>query len=54
MENKQKINCTVESCRYNNCQNNICELESIIVTPKENTHTENPDESKCSSYKCCE
>ncbi len=54
MDKKQKINCTVESCRYNNCQNNVCELEAIVVTPKENVHTANPDESECSSYECGE
>ncbi len=50
MENKQKINCTVESCIYNNPDNECCNLKSIIVTPKTNTHTGTPDESKCSSY----
>ena len=48
MENKQKINCTVQSCKYNNGQ------KAIIVTPKENVHTTNPDESECSSYECDE
>ena len=50
MENKQKINCTVESCIYNNSENGLCNLKSIIVTPKANNHTGTPDESKCSSY----
>lgn len=52
MDNKQRINCTVESCRYNNGQKKICELDAIIVTPKENVNSGNPDESKCSSYQC--
>ena len=52
MDKKQKINCTVESCRYNNYDENICTLNSIIVTPKLNTNTKNPDESECSSYEC--
>ena len=50
MNNKQKINCTVKSCKYNNHDNELCELNSIIVTPKTNVHTGRPDESKCSSY----
>ena len=29
----QTINCTVSSCKYNNCQRQKCELEGIIVTP---------------------
>ena len=52
MEKNQKINCTVESCRYNNKSAQICNLKSIIVTPKTNTNTTNPDESECSSYEC--
>ena len=50
MEKKQKINCTVESCKYNNGQEQLCRLNSIIVTPKLNVGTSNPDESECSSY----
>lgn len=50
MEKNQKINCTVESCRYNNNSNRTCNLESIIVTPVEGVSTEGPDESMCSSY----
>lgn len=50
MDNRQKINCTVESCKYNNCQKKQCELNSIIVTPVKGVNTSNPDESMCSSY----
>ncbi len=50
MENKQNINCTVGSCKYNNIQKQKCELESIIVTPVEGVNTEKADESMCSSY----
>lgn len=50
MENKQRINCTVESCIYNNSENGLCNLKSIIVTPKTNVNTGTSDESKCSSY----
>ena len=49
MENKQKISCTVESCKYNNTDGR-CTLNEIIVTPKQGCHSKNPDESKCSSY----
>lgn len=49
MEKKQKINCTVGSCKYNN-QNQECMLETIIVTPKQNCNTKKADESMCSSY----
>jgi len=52
MDKKQKINCTVESCKYNNCKKQICELEAIIVSPKLGVHSETPDESECSSYEC--
>lgn len=33
MEKKQKINCTVGSCRYNDVGRQECKLEQIIVTP---------------------
>lgn len=52
MQDKQKINCTVESCEYNNWQDNECTLKQIIVTPCSDCHTGKPDESMCSSYKC--
>ena len=51
MEKKQKINCTVESCKFNDNEHKECDLEAIIVTPIENCDTKNPDESQCSSYK---
>ncbi len=50
MDSKQKINCTVSSCRFNNNQDKECELKQIIVTPTENCDTCKPDESMCSSY----
>ena len=50
MDKNQKINCTVESCRYNNRGEQLCNLKSIIITPKLNVGTANPDESECSSY----
>lgn len=51
MENNQKINCTVKSCKYNEYGTQGCSLKQIIVTPMPNVDTENPDESMCSSYK---
>lgn len=51
MEKRQKINCTVTSCKYNENGEQECSLEQIIVTPIENCDTKQPDESMCSSYK---
>lgn len=50
MEKNQKINCTVSSCKYNNTQNQKCQLESIVVTPTEGVNSGTADESMCSSY----
>lgn len=50
MEPNQKINCTVESCKYNNKENAKCTLEAIQVTPIDNMQTKAPDESMCASY----
>ncbi|MGN1300570.1 MAG: DUF1540 domain-containing protein [Clostridia bacterium] len=47
----QTINCTVTSCKFNNNQRQLCELEHIIVTPVQGRQTMQPDESMCSSYK---
>lgn len=49
---KQKINCTVGSCKFNDYNNKQCTLNQITVTPIQNCHTQNPDESMCSSYEC--
>ena len=51
MEEKQKINCTVESCQYNNLENHKCTLKEIMVTPIIGCETKEPDESMCRSYK---
>ena len=51
MDNNQKINCTVSSCKYNNEQRQECKLENIIVEPVNNCETKKADESMCSSYK---
>ena len=51
MEAKQKINCTVASCKYNNQEKAKCILEAIQVTSIQNTQTKTADESMCASYK---
>jgi len=51
MDKNQTINCTVNSCAYNNPQNHICQLQNIVVEPCKNCHNGNPeDESMCGSY----
>ena len=55
MENccNQKIKCTVESCKYNNCDDRMCELKQIEVQACQGGSTGMPaDESMCGSYKC--
>lgn len=51
MEKRQKINCTVTSCKYNDDQKQECQLEQIIVTPIIGCNTKQSDESMCSSYR---
>lgn len=50
MEGNQKIECTVESCKYNNTQKNICNLPKIEIKPITNCNTKKADESICASY----
>ena len=50
MGEKQKINCTVESCRYNNYEKQECKSKQIVVSPIPNCDTKKSDESMCSSY----
>ena len=45
MDENQKINCTVSSCKYNNGQKQLCNLQAIIVTPVEGVGSAEPDES---------
>lgn len=51
MDKNQKINCTVESCKFNNYQKSECNLEQIIVEPIIGCESKNPDESMCASYR---
>ena len=50
MNENQKINCTVESCRYNNVDKQECKLKQIVVSPLPDCDTKRCDESMCSSY----
>lgn len=50
MEENQRINCSVESCRYNNKKEQLCQLKQIVVTPIMGIDTKQADESMCSSY----
>lgn len=54
MEKNQKINCTVESCVYQDGQTRSCTLQSIQVRPTQDCNTRKADESMCASYKCDE
>ena len=50
MDKSQKINCTVNSCKYNDCDAEECTLKQIIVEPIQDCETCTPDESMCGSY----
>ena len=51
MDEKQKINCTVGSCEYNDTETRKCSLKEIIVEPCVGGNTGTPeDESMCASY----
>ena len=50
MNEKQKINCTVETCKYNDVKGNVCQLKQIMVSPIPDCDTKKCDESMCSSY----
>ncbi len=55
-DKNQKINCTVESCEFHNCKQNVCELNQIEVQACQNCSNGTPeDESMCGNYQCkCE
>ena len=44
MEEGQKINCTVSSCKYNDKQDHQCILQAIQVAPIEGKNTAKADE----------
>lgn len=50
-EKNQKINCTVQSCKYHDNNYNLCELRQIKVEACPGGSTGIPqDESMCGSY----
>lgn len=52
MEKNQKINCTVESCIYQDGETKRCTLQAIEVIPTQVCKTRQADESMCGSYEC--
>ena len=52
MEKNQKINCTVESCVYQDSDSKRCTLQAIEVIPATNFQSKDVDESMCGSYEC--
>lgn len=52
MNSNQKINCSVVSCRYNDVNSKMCELNQIEVKSCPGCSTGNAeDESMCGNYK---
>ncbi len=54
MDKNQKINCSVESCVYQDYNTKRCTLQAIQVMPTQDCQTRQPDESMCGSYECAE
>lgn len=54
MDENQKINCTVESCVYQDSKAKRCTLHAINVIPAVDYATKDVDESMCGSYECGE
>ena len=50
MGKNQKINCTVESCVYQDDETKRCTLQAINVIPTQDCRTKDIDESMCGSY----
>jgi len=48
--NNQTIKCNVESCKFNDCNNN-CELNGIQVSCTCDENKANKDETICESFK---
>ena len=51
MQDNQKINCTVDTCEYNDTDDGECTLKAIDVSPVPDSDTHTPDDSKCGSFK---
>lgn len=54
MDSNQKINCSVESCIYQDSEKMKCTLKAINVVPVTDCCSGDIDESMCGSYKCGE
>ncbi|MGE5474932.1 MAG: DUF1540 domain-containing protein [Ignavibacteriales bacterium] len=51
MEKCQQILCSVKSCEYNEKGKNVCNLDSIQISPSAKSDSGAPyDETLCSSY----
>lgn len=51
MKEGQKINCTVENCKYNNIATRECALKAIVVEPGSKDFVESfEDQSMCGSF----
>ena len=50
MDKQQKINCTVESCAYQDAQTKRCTLQAINVVPVDDCESGKTDESMCGRY----
>lgn len=51
MDDKQKINCTVHNCKYNDYENRECVLKSIVVEPCAKSNDNSlEDQSMCGSF----
>ena len=51
MEDKQKINCTVEDCKYNNCEMKECALKAIVIEKcGECDQNKFQDQSMCGNF----
>ena len=51
MEDNQKINCTVHSCRFQNKNKGTCSLNDITVKACPNCDVQTPEDSMCRSSK---
>lgn len=48
----QIINCTVTTCKYNSNQKQLCNLDTIVVSPCKDCQPKTSEESQCASYEC--
>lgn len=52
-KSKGNIKCDVESCKYNDCKDGICELDSIKVSCTcKNDECDCTESTICDSFKC--